>query len=273
MKDLYGQYSRGPALMPRKRGLGLPVVLASGATAIALAGFFVMAALGRNEPAEPLPPSSTPLEVAKAPTEAVTGSLPAALMPTTPPVEKPAPPPRPTVVEVKPQPAPSPAPVTPLIQAQPAPPPVPAPAVVASAEISTTLPSPIPPLTAPPTAPPFTPPPAAAPVVTPPAPSAVAPAPKPRTGPSQAEISAFTTRARELIKSGDIAGARLLLERAASGEDGPALLALAETYDPTVLSRWGVIGMRPDVERARSLYQKAADHGVPDAKERILALR
>jgi hypothetical protein len=271
MQDLYGQYGRGPTLIERKRGFGLPVVMASGATAIALAGFFVVAALGRNEPAEPLPPRSTPLEAVKAPTESVTGSLmkvteltPAAERRAPPPVSAAAPAPAP------PQPAPAPAP-TPLIEAQPPAPPAPAPTVVASAEISTTLPSPIPPLTAPPTAPPLATPqaPAPTPVVNTPPPAP----PKPRTGPSQAEVTAFTNRANDLIKSGDVAGARLLLERAASGEDGASLLALAETYDPAVLNRWGVIGVRPDVEKARRLYQKAADHGVAAAKERMLALR
>ena len=271
MQDLYGQYGRGPALIQRKRGFGLPVVLASGATAIALAGFFVVAALGRNELAEPLPPRSTPLEAVKAPTEAVTGSL-MKLTELPPAAEKPAAPPPASAEAIVPPPQPTPAPApTPLIQAQTPAPPAPAAAVVASAEVSTTLPSPIPPLTAPPTAPPLATPsvPAPGPVVNTPPPAP----PKPRTGPSQAEITAFTNRANDLIKSGDVAGARLLLERAASGEDGASLLALAETYDPAVLNRWGVIGVRPDVEKARRLYQKAADHGVAAAKERMLALR
>jgi hypothetical protein len=282
MQDLYEQYGHGQTLLPKKRGFGLPVVLASGATALALAGFFTVAALSRNEAGEPLPPRSTPLEVAKAPIETVTGSLPAATRPAPAPAEKPVladkpaavEKPLPKVTEVTPPPAalpsPPPAPVTPLIQAQPAPEPKPAPTLVASAEIPVALPSPIPPMVAP------TPP---APVAAAPAPApqppaaAAATAPKPKAGPSASEISLFTGRARDLIKSGDIAGARLLLERAASGEDGPALLALAETYDPAVLGRWGVVGVRPDVERARSLYQKAAERGVSAAKERILALR
>jgi hypothetical protein len=275
MQDLYGQYGRGPdgrgqALMPRKRGFGMPVVLASGATAMALAGFFVIAALGRHEAAEPLPPKSTPLEVVKGPTEAVTGSLPVALRPVTPPVERPAitaetQPPRPAPpTAVPPRTAP-----TPLIQAAAPPPAPPAPTVVASAEVSTTLPSPIPPLTAP-IAPPLAA--APAPVATAPEPPA-APVSKPRTGPSQDEIATLTTRAQDLIQMGDIAGARLLLERAAMGDDGPSLLALAETYDPTVLNRLGVIGVRADVKKARALYQKAADQGVAAAKDRVLALR
>lgn len=268
MRDLYGQYGRGPALIQRKRGFGLPVVMASGATAIALVGFFAVAALGSNEPSEPLPPRSTPLEVVKAPTGSVTGSLTKVteLAPT--PVARKAASPPPQAAAIVPKP---PQPAS-LIQAQPQAPTPPAQTVVASAEISTTLPSPILPLTAPPTAPPI----AAAPAPQAPVPAVSAPQPappKPRTGPSQAEIIAFTTRARDLIKSGDIAGARLLLERAASGEDGASLLALAETYDPAVLKSWGVIGVRPDVEKARGLYQKAADRGMPDARERMLALR
>jgi len=79
-------------------------------------------------------------------------------------------------------------------------------------------------------------------------------------------------RARALIGVGDIAGARRVLERAARAGDGTALFTLAESYDPTVLAQWGVVGVRPDVERARALYQQALDHGFGQARERLAAL-
>jgi TPR repeat protein len=79
-------------------------------------------------------------------------------------------------------------------------------------------------------------------------------------------------RARDRVRQGDIAGARRLLERAASSESSDALLALAETYDAATLARWGVIGTRPDNAMARSLYERAASRGASAARERLLAL-
>jgi len=79
-------------------------------------------------------------------------------------------------------------------------------------------------------------------------------------------------RARALIGVGDIAGARRVLERAARAKDGPVLFALAETYDPAMLAQWGVVGMRPDVERARALYQQALERGMGQARERLATL-
>jgi TPR repeat protein len=79
-------------------------------------------------------------------------------------------------------------------------------------------------------------------------------------------------RARALIGVGNIAGARRVLERAASTKDGPVLFALAETYDPAMLAQWGVVGMRPDAGRARALYEQALEHGIGQARERLAAL-
>ena len=111
------------------------------------------------------------------------------------------------------------------------------------------------------------PPPAAAPQASPPAPAQV------RNGPPRAEVAGLLNRAHDLVGHGDIGGARLLLERAASGDDEHALFALAETFDPAMLARWGVRGVKANPQRARELYQRAADRGVRAAQERIAALR
>jgi TPR repeat protein len=104
------------------------------------------------------------------------------------------------------------------------------------------------------------------------------PATAPSRGPSvavapSAEVAGLLKRARELIEVGDIGAARLLLERAAATNSGTALFALAVTYDPAMLTRWRVQGVRPNVDRARSLYQKALDQGVGEAQERLAVLR
>jgi len=116
-----------------------------------------------------------------------------------------------------------------------------------------------------------------------PAPLPPAPAPAPTTAASPpraatislpaAEVAELIRRARGHIELGDIAGARLLLERAASGNEPSALMALAETYDPTMLAKWGARGLRADPNKARALYLKAAERGIAEAKARILALR
>jgi hypothetical protein len=80
----------------------------------------------------------------------------------------------------------------------------------------------------------------------------------------------YISRARDLIKSGDIAAARVFLERAATQDStGEALFALAETYDPVALGRWRVIGLRPDPVRSMEIYAMAAEQGHARARERF----
>ena len=88
---------------------------------------------------------------------------------------------------------------------------------------------------------------------------------------TNAQLAAYVARARGQIAVGDIAGARLLLEPAAAQDDGDALFALAETYDPLMLRRWRVIGPRPDDGMARTLYEKAAKRGHAEAAARLSA--
>jgi hypothetical protein len=64
-------------------------------------------------------------------------------------------------------------------------------------------------------------------------------------------------RAAALMRSGDIVGARLLLERASEADDVRAIVLLAETYDPRALSRLGVLGLRGDLHKAEELYARA----------------
>jgi hypothetical protein len=83
------------------------------------------------------------------------------------------------------------------------------------------------------------------------------------------EISAALTRADALIMSGDIAAARLVLQRAADSEDGKAAIKLAGTYDPDVLAKLGVHGIVPDPAKAREWYEKAKTFGAPEAAMRL----
>lgn len=87
------------------------------------------------------------------------------------------------------------------------------------------------------------------------------------------EAQRLAARATNLLKAGDIAGARLLLARAASSGEARGAFLLAETYDPKVLARWNVRGIRADPEKAKALYRQAADAGLVEARGRVEALR
>lgn len=98
-------------------------------------------------------------------------------------------------------------------------------------------------------------------------------APSPVVGNEHApELARLIARATGLLGQGDIGAARIVLERAAELGSAPASFALAETYDPRVLAKWGANGTRSDASKARELYARAAAAGVDEAKERFDAL-
>lgn len=83
------------------------------------------------------------------------------------------------------------------------------------------------------------------------------------------ELANLLKRARGLIAVGDIAPARLLLERAADAQEAGAALLLAQTYDPAVLGTQDMRSITPDPAMARDWYQKAARLGSMDARQRL----
>jgi hypothetical protein len=85
----------------------------------------------------------------------------------------------------------------------------------------------------------------------------------------QAELASLLKRGRELVDVGDIASARLLLQRAADARVPQAAFALAGTYDPAVLSRVKAYGIAPDLAMARIWYEKAREFGSSDAQQRL----
>ena len=80
-------------------------------------------------------------------------------------------------------------------------------------------------------------------------------------------------RARGLIAIGDIAAARLLLERAADAREASAALLLAQTYDPAVLGTPDMRSITPDPAMARDWYRKAAQFGSPEAELRLAQIQ
>ncbi len=85
-------------------------------------------------------------------------------------------------------------------------------------------------------------------------------------------LAALMTRARNLIGVGDIAAARLLLERAANANDATAALLLAQTYDPAVLGTSDARSIIADGAVARDWYQRAASLGSAEARRRLAKL-
>jgi hypothetical protein len=83
------------------------------------------------------------------------------------------------------------------------------------------------------------------------------------------EIAAFLKRGQELMASGDIAAARVLLLRAAEARDPRAALALAATFDPISLERIPAYGVVPDAPSARRWYEKAKEFGSEEAPRRL----
>jgi hypothetical protein len=89
---------------------------------------------------------------------------------------------------------------------------------------------------------------------------------------SAGEVRRMLARAAALVREGQIGSARALLERAARSRDPATYLALADTYNPKMLARLHAIGIRGDEDRARTLYQLAADGGMTEANARLREL-
>ena len=113
-----------------------------------------------------------------------------------------------------------------------------------------------------------------------PAGQATAPAPAAQTAkPSfvvrhldPAEVAALVKRGEAFMASGDLASARLVLQRAAEAGEAQAALSLAETYDPLVLEKLGFQGPTADVEKARFWYERAQEFGSSNASARLQLL-
>jgi hypothetical protein len=111
--------------------------------------------------------------------------------------------------------------------------------------------------------------PAAVPVAAPPPASAPAPA---KTLDADT-LAGLMTRANSLIAIGDISAARLLLERAANAQDATAAFMLGQTFDPAVLGTKDTRSITADPAAARDWYQKAAQLGSAEARQRLTQLQ
>jgi TPR repeat protein len=107
-----------------------------------------------------------------------------------------------------------------------------------------------------------------------PAPVAEQPASPPPAKTLDADtLAGLMARARSLMTVGDIAAARLLLERAANAQDATAAFVLAQTYDPAVLGTRDTRSITADAVAARDWYRKAAQLGSAEARQRLSQLQ
>jgi hypothetical protein len=86
---------------------------------------------------------------------------------------------------------------------------------------------------------------------------------------NEEEIAVLLKRGKDLIATGDLAAARLVLQRAADANDVEAILALAATYDPYVLRELKVYSFAADTGMARTWYEKARQLGSSAALRRL----
>ncbi|MGI9410825.1 MAG: hypothetical protein ACR2OV_12170 [Hyphomicrobiaceae bacterium] len=99
-------------------------------------------------------------------------------------------------------------------------------------------------------------------------PGAAAPALSPE---AKARAERLLKRGNDFLSQGQITQARLLYKMAAELGLAAAALALGSTYDPQELDRLGVVGITPDLEKAKEWYGVAARLGSTKAAARLSA--
>ena len=76
-------------------------------------------------------------------------------------------------------------------------------------------------------------------------------------------------QAKLRIESGDIKGAREILDAPETATSAAMTFMLAETYDPSMLAIWQARSVFGDAAKARRLYQKALALGENRAELRL----
>ncbi len=105
--------------------------------------------------------------------------------------------------------------------------------------------------------------------------ASLAPPPTPPRAPpamDAQEIELLLKQGKQFVAVGDLVTARTVLSRVANAGVAAGALALAETYDPTVLAKLGVRGMEGDIEQARRWYARAQELGSDEAPHRLVLM-
>jgi hypothetical protein len=77
-------------------------------------------------------------------------------------------------------------------------------------------------------------------------------------------LALLLKRAESLLQQGEVSAARVLLRRAAP-HSGQAALELGMTFDQSLLTQWGVVGVEADEAEARRWYELAINLGSDEA--------
>jgi len=76
------------------------------------------------------------------------------------------------------------------------------------------------------------------------------------------EVEGYLARGEQLLKTGDVATARLFFARAAEAGEARGALAMARSFDPEVLRTLRIYGIRPNLEEAARWRAKAKNLGM-----------
>lgn len=92
-----------------------------------------------------------------------------------------------------------------------------------------------------------------------------------RSGESD-RIEGLMAHGQKMIDVGYLAGARAYYRRAAEAGSGEAALAAGATYDPDIVARLGVQGIKPDRAEAAKWYASAAGLGIANRDKALRTL-
>jgi hypothetical protein len=85
-------------------------------------------------------------------------------------------------------------------------------------------------------------------------------------------IEGLMAHGQKMIGVGYFAGARAYYRRAAEAGSGEAAVAVGATYDPEIIARMGVQGIKPDRAEAAKWYARAAGLGINDREPALRML-
>jgi Bacterial SH3 domain len=92
-----------------------------------------------------------------------------------------------------------------------------------------------------------------------------------RSGESD-RIDGLIKHGQKMIEVGYLAGARAYFKRAVEAGSGEAAVLLGATYDPAFIDKMGAQGIKPDLNEARSWYERAKQLGIADADAKLAEL-
>jgi TPR repeat protein len=89
---------------------------------------------------------------------------------------------------------------------------------------------------------------------------------------TQEEEAASLQRAEQLLQTGDIVSARMIFERIGKRGSAKGAYSAGRTYDPEFFKSMKIVGMTPNLQKAKEWYMRAAELGDPDAARRLFGL-